>query len=76
MRLANLQCEYLTNPLGIDVSAPRLSWQMDDETQGALQSSYQLIIGTDSAAVSHNTGNASQTLKIKRDEQRTTYHGK
>jgi len=76
MRLANLQCEYLTNPLGIDVSAPRLSWQMDDETQGALQSSYQLIIGTDSAAVSHNTGNAWQTLKIKSDEQRTTYHGK
>jgi len=24
-----LTCEYLTNPLGIDSAAPRLSWQND-----------------------------------------------
>ena len=27
--LKNLQVEYQTNPLGIDVSQPRFNWQME-----------------------------------------------
>jgi alpha-L-rhamnosidase len=29
----NLRCEYLTDPLGIDVVKPRLSWVMEDRGQ-------------------------------------------
>jgi len=30
---ANLRCEYLENPLGIDSRAPRLSWEMGERGQ-------------------------------------------
>ncbi|MEI7437678.1 MAG: family 78 glycoside hydrolase catalytic domain, partial [bacterium] len=39
----NLCCEYLTNPLCLDEARPRLSWQLNDERQGARQTSYQII---------------------------------
>ena len=26
----NLVCDYLVNPLGIDIPAPRLSWMLND----------------------------------------------
>ena len=41
----NLQCEYLKNPIGLDASAPRLMWQMDDNRNGAFQSAYQVQPG-------------------------------
>ena len=28
--VSGLQCEYLTDPLGIDVQSPRLAWKLSD----------------------------------------------
>lgn len=47
-RLQGLTCEYLTKPVGIDVPAPRLRWQMSDSRPGTAQSAYRIRIGTDS----------------------------
>ena len=33
-----LRCEYLADPLGIDVEKPRLSWIIEDRNQLALRS--------------------------------------
>ena len=38
----NLPCEYRTNPLGIDVRQPRLSWQLKSDRRGAAQTAYQV----------------------------------
>jgi len=32
--IANLRCEYLTDPLGIDVTQPRLSWVLESAERG------------------------------------------
>ena len=53
---SNLKCEYLENPLGIDASRPRFTWQLNDTSSGASQQAYQLYTGTDSVEVSHGTG--------------------
>jgi alpha-L-rhamnosidase len=37
------RCEYLVNPLGIDVRRPRLSWVFATERHGARQSAYQIL---------------------------------
>ena len=34
MTATALRCEYRENPLGIDVRAPRLSWQLDSQERG------------------------------------------
>jgi len=46
-----LQCEHLISPLGIDAVNPRLSWKMDDNREGAIQTAYRLTVSTDSIAV-------------------------
>ena len=31
LRVGQLRCEYLENPLGIDVTQPRLNWVLDSD---------------------------------------------
>ena len=47
MQPANLVCEYLRNPLGIDETQPRLSWEstpVDAEARGLRQTAYQVVV--------------------------------
>ena len=41
---AQLKCESMREPLGIDVTTPRLSWQLQDDRRGATQSAYQIHV--------------------------------
>lgn len=72
----NLICEYLVNPLGVDTKQPRLSWKLKDNRQGAKQTSYQLIVGTDSLAVLHGNGNMYTGDIINSDITLINYRGK
>lgn len=73
---ANLRCEYLVNPLGIDSPAPRLSWLINDTRQGAIQTSYRIVAGTDSASVSNGSGSLWDSGKVDSDRMLVTYSGK
>jgi len=44
--VTGLRCEYETNPLGIDVTQPRLSWRIADDRIGAKQTAYQIQAGS------------------------------
>jgi alpha-L-rhamnosidase len=47
---ANLLCEYLTNPLGIDETRPRLSWEskaVNAEARGLSQTAYQIVVASE-----------------------------
>jgi alpha-L-rhamnosidase len=70
-----LRCEYLSQPLGIDAAHPRLSWKLQDARAGAMQTAYQVIVGTDSIAVSKGTGNYWQTGQVESASQLVTYQG-
>jgi len=39
-----LVCEYHTNPVGIDVQKPRLSWKIVSDKQNVLQSAYEIKV--------------------------------
>ena len=41
-----LRCDYLVNPLGLDVSVPGLSWKLEDPRRGATQKAYQIQVGS------------------------------
>jgi alpha-L-rhamnosidase len=75
-RVSNLQCEYLISPIGIDATAPRLHWQMQDNREGALQTAYQIIVGTDSVQVASRNGNCWDTGKISGSDMLVSYQGK
>jgi alpha-L-rhamnosidase len=38
-----LSCEYRFNPLGIDETAPRLSWKLQTDRRGARQTAYRIL---------------------------------
>jgi len=50
-RPVGLRCEYLENPLGIDVAQPRLSWRLEDGRAGAGQAAYAVVVSADSLTV-------------------------
>lgn len=62
-KIVNLQTEYQTNPLGIDVTQPRFSWQMDTRRQGAAQTAYCLTIAQDGEEI-FSTGKVNSNEAI------------
>ena len=44
LRPAGLRCEYRVDPLGIDERAPRLSWALESEGRGQVQSAYRVLV--------------------------------
>ena len=42
-----LQCEHLTDPLGIDIVHPRLSWELRNDGRNIKQQAYMLVVSTD-----------------------------
>jgi alpha-L-rhamnosidase len=47
----HLRCEYLDNPLGIDVLQPRLSWVLTSDERGAKQTAYQILVASSESAL-------------------------
>src|SRR5918992_6067047 len=43
IRPVGLRCEYRVDPLGIDEGAPRLSWALESEGRGQVQSAYRIL---------------------------------
>jgi alpha-L-rhamnosidase len=44
LQVKKLRCEYKVDPLGIDVTKPRLSWQLEAADKNVLQTSYELQV--------------------------------
>ena len=42
MKINNLKTEYKTNPLGIDVLVPRLSWEIESDLRDTKQAAYRI----------------------------------
>ncbi|MFL7811977.1 MAG: family 78 glycoside hydrolase catalytic domain, partial [Anaerolineae bacterium] len=71
MKVTNLRCEYKDNPLGIDVSRPRLSWQIVADGRDAAQSAYQIRVAGSEAALDNgdllwDTGKVASDASIHR----------
>ena len=59
-----LRCEYLENPLGIDETAPRLSWWIDDEHPAEIQTAYHILAATDPLLLADDEGDLWDTGRV------------
>ena len=50
-----LTCEYLSNPVGIDIVNPRLSWKINTSQRNTMQQAYNIRVATDAAFSSSKT---------------------
>ncbi len=60
----NLRCEYLVNPLGIDVGKPRLGWVLPSGPQGRMQSAYQILVASSPGELQRNRGDLWDSGKV------------
>lgn len=75
--VGHLQCEYLANPVGIDVLQPRLSWQLVDARLGARQTAYQVLVASSEATLESDQGDLWDSGRIESDQSvHVTYAGK
>jgi alpha-L-rhamnosidase len=49
LKVTNLTCESLTDPLGIDSLRPRFCWQIQSGRRNVLQTAYQIHVGATAA---------------------------
>ena len=55
-KLQQLQCEYQTNPMGIDVAFPRFSWIINAAERGVSQSAYRIVVSETQREADSKTG--------------------
>ncbi len=65
---ANLQCEYRSDPLGIDVLQPRLFWRVESSKRDQVQTAYQILVADDKKLLQANHANLWDSGKISSDE--------
>lgn len=73
--IIEMKCEYLRDPLGIDITSPRFTWKQSDKRPGARQTAYRILVGTDSIAVAGEKGSAWNSGWQETGTQLVTYHG-
>ncbi|MDR1169214.1 MAG: family 78 glycoside hydrolase catalytic domain, partial [Prevotellaceae bacterium] len=61
--VVDLRCEYLKNPLGIDIQHPRLSWELISDAKDKKQKAYQILVATDSLALTLNRADVWDSKK-------------
>ncbi len=66
--VADLRCEYLSNPLGIDAVQPHLSWSIDSEVRGERQTAYQILVASEPELLKKNKGDLWDSGKVISDE--------
>jgi alpha-L-rhamnosidase len=74
---ASLKCEYLTDPLGIDVRQPRFSWVLAHTERGQGQTAYQVHVATSASLLSQEKPDQWDSGKVASEEStQIVYAGK
>ena len=60
----NLLCEYLTNPLGIDTTTPRLTWESSWWGRQRFQSAYRILVASTLSKLNANIGDIWDSGKV------------
>ena len=71
VKVTDLRCEYLREPLGLDVPEPRLSWRLeatDSRARGQHQTAYQVLVADSERALRRNAGELWDSGTVGSDE--------
>ena len=72
-----LRCEYLKNPVGIDVRQPRFAWVLHHTERGQRQSAYQVVVATSPELLAQDKGDQWDSGKtVSDDSTHVVYSGK
>ena len=65
-----LRCEHLENPVGMDVTLPRLSWRMEDpaHARGRKQSAYRVLVASSRQQLDSDTGDLWDSGRVSSNQ--------
>ena len=73
--ISDLRCEYLINPLGLDVVKPRLSWIMTSNQRGESQTAYQILVASTKELLAKDQGDLWDSGKLASDQTTLVEYG-
>lgn len=65
--VSELRCEQSQRPLAVDPAGPRLSWQLNADRRGCLQSAYRILVADSPVALADDNGNVWDSSKVFSD---------
>ncbi len=68
LKVDHLQCEYLANPMGIDVPQPRFNWKLESPMRGQKQAAYRVLVASSRDKLARNIGDRWDTGKLSSDQ--------
>ena len=72
---SHLRCESLQEPLGIDVTRPRLSWQLQDTRRGVRQTAYEILVASGPALLEAGKADVWDSGRIESAESVSVSYG-
>ena len=64
IKVKQLLCENLTNPIGIDIQQPRFSWQLTSDKRNVIQAAYEIRVGSNMALLVKGKNSLWSSSKI------------
>jgi len=65
--ISHLRCEYKTDPLGIDVRKPHLSWVLESPARGVVQTAYRILVASSPTLLAADSGDLWDSGKVPGD---------
>lgn len=75
LAVEQLRCEYLENPVGIDVIEPRLTWKLQSNLQNTQQTAYRILVASSLETLANNEGDLWDSGRVPSDESRHITYG-
>lgn len=64
----SLRCEYLTDPLAIDLARPRLSWILESDRRATLQTAWQVLAASSAERLDRDEGDLWDSGRVESDQ--------
>ncbi|MCY2924816.1 MAG: hypothetical protein NT031_05155, partial [Planctomycetota bacterium] len=74
VEVRELRCEYQSNPLGVDVRAPRLSWQLQSKQRGQRQTAYRILVASSAGLLQRDQGDLWDSGQVDSDQSIQVYY--
>jgi alpha-L-rhamnosidase len=71
----SLRCEYRVDPLGIDVSQPRLSWIVTSDARNQIQTAYRVVVAENRETLGDDPATLWDSGRVKSDQTTAIYAG-
>jgi len=75
LSVARLRCEYLDNPLGIDVARPRLSWVLESKERDQRQTAWHILVASTEGLLRSGRGDIWDSGPVASDQSIQVEYG-